>query len=174
MNIPKGYNFLEGDNGSGKTLFLDYISGLNKDKNKCISGNESIIYINQNIYFSDRLTVKDFVTFSYGIDNKKSIRSFYIWSDSFMERSRIDELLEKQWGMLSGGERKFLYAFVLLSFDREWYILDEPFAFVDKEKKQLLRRIIEKKLNEGKGIILTSHEEVEVEGKGKDINVLMI
>lgn len=32
MTISKGYNLLVGDNGVGKTLLLDYISGLKKTK----------------------------------------------------------------------------------------------------------------------------------------------
>lgn len=61
--------------------------------------------------------------------------------------------------MLSGGERKFLYAIILLSLDREWYILDEPFAFVDAVRRDRLWKIMNERVAEGKGIILTSHQE---------------
>lgn len=61
--------------------------------------------------------------------------------------------------MLSGGERKFLYAVILLSLDRDWYILDEPFAFVDAARRAMLWEIMNGKVSESKGIILTSHQE---------------
>lgn len=48
-----------------------------------------------------------------------------------------------------------------MSLEREWYILDEPFAFVDKKEK-MLYKIIDIKISEDKGIILTTHEEDEV------------
>ena len=162
MNILKEYNLFTGDNGNGKTLLLDYISGVKKAKRTVIKGNESIIYINQNIYFSDRLSGMDFLKFSYGLDGKKSIQSFYQLSDKILKREDIDKLLKKQWGMLSGGEKKFLYALILMSLEREWYILDERFAFVDKKRKKMLYKIIDIKISEDKGIILTTHEEDEV------------
>ncbi|EKL7568420.1 ATP-binding cassette domain-containing protein, partial [Enterococcus faecalis] len=137
MNILKEYNLFLGDNGNGKTLLLDYISGIKKVKRNVIKGNESIIYINQNIYFSDRLSGMDFLKFSYGLDGKKSIQSFYQLSDKILKREDVDKLLKKQWGMLSGGEKKFLYALILMSLEREWYILDEPFAFIDKKRKKM-------------------------------------
>ena len=34
VKFSKGINFLKGSNGSGKTLLLDYLSGLRKLKNK--------------------------------------------------------------------------------------------------------------------------------------------
>lgn len=110
MNILKEYNLFTGDNGNGKTLLLDYISGVKKAKRTVIKGNESIIYINQNIYFSDRLSGMDFLKFSYGLDGK-SIQSFYQLSDKILKREDIDKLLKKQWGMLSGGEKS---SFMLL------------------------------------------------------------
>ncbi len=38
-------------------------------------------------------------------------------------------------------------------------LLDEPFAFVDEYGKNLLWKLIQRKAQEGKGIIITSHEE---------------
>lgn len=161
MKIFKECNLLTGANGDGKTLLLDYLSGVRKCNKNCISGNESILYINQNIYFSDRLSGWDFLKFVYGIDRMVSLQMFYRLSDFVMSKEEIDGLLKKQWGMLSGGEKKFLYTIILLSLDREWYILDEPFAYVDKKRKKFLNRLIEIKLSEDKGIILTTHEEDE-------------
>ena len=83
----------------------------------------------------------------------------------------VKTLMEKQWGLLSGGERKYLYSMVLLSLDREWYILDEPFAYLDTEKKEILWKVIEAFASEGKGVILTSHEE-DSRINGSDIHVI--
>lgn len=166
IEFIRGLNYLRGDNGCGKTLLLDYIAGLRKQKKALIQGNESIIYINQNIFFSDRLLGKDFLKFVYRLDHIKNdkvifenyIKSFYGAGE---ESQFVFELIEKQWGMLSGGEKNFLYAVILLSLQREWYILDEPFAFVDENRKKILWNMIEAKVYAGKGIILTSHEERE-------------
>ena len=157
LKFVKGINYLKGNNGSGKTMLLDCIAGLFKKDADNIKGNESIVYINQNIFFSDRLTGMDFLKFVYGLDNNREGRK--IFEKKYCVIEEINQTIRKQWGMLSGGERKFLYAIILLSLDREWYILDEPFAFVDAVRRGRLWEIINEKVAEGKGIILTSHQE---------------
>lgn len=174
MEFKRGLNYIQGNNGSGKTILLDYLSGIRKDRNNNIQGNESIVYINQNIFFSDRLKGKDFLEFVYKLDNIKKTerkRKTELLIRKFDINGNIKLLLDKQWGMLSGGEKKYLYSIILLSLEREWYILDEPFAFVDNEKKEVLWKVMKEMAAEGKGIILTSHEKDE-NLYGNDINVI--
>lgn len=174
MTFQKGLNYLKGQNGSGKTMLLDYVAGIRNDQKQRISGNENIVYINQNIFFADRLTGTDFVKFVYRLDNKSREREkFFEFTEKFDIDKKVDvkTLMEKQWGLLSGGERKYLYSMVLLSLDREWYILDEPFAYLDTEKKEILWKVIEAFASEGKGVILTSHEE-DSRINGSDIHVI--
>lgn len=64
--------------------------------------------------------------------------------------------------MFLGGEKKFFYVFILMFLEREWYILDELFVFVDKKRKKMLYKIIDIKILEDKGIILIIYEEDEV------------
>lgn len=175
IRFIRGLNYLKGNNGSGKTLLLDYVSGLRKDTSSTICGNHSIIYINQSIFFSDRLKGADFLKFVNKLDNKgRTVSDFFLFIDKYInETHTIREMLNKQWGMLSGGEKKFLYITILLSLEREWYILDEPFAFVDEEKKKIIWKIIWKKIYEGKGMILTSHEK-DTEIENNNINVIEI
>ena len=52
-----------------------------------------------------------------------------------------------------------IYILILMSINREWYILDEPFAFLDTMKKNIIWEVIDEKIGEGKGIILVSHED---------------
>lgn len=51
IELKNGINYIKGNNGTGKTLLLDYISGIRKDNTATITGNDSIIYINQSIFF---------------------------------------------------------------------------------------------------------------------------
>ena len=159
MTFQKGLNYLKGQNGSGKTMLLDYVAGIRNDQKQRISGNENIVYINQNIFFADRLTGTDFVKFVYRLDNKSREREkFFEFTERFDIDKKVDvkTLMEKQWG---------------LSLDREWYILDEPFAYLDTEKKEILWKVIEAFASEGKGVILTSHEE-DSRINGSDIHVI--
>lgn len=166
LELKKSLNYLKGNNGSGKTMLLDYIAGIRHQNSALIQGNESVVYINQNIFFSDRLSGKDFLKFVYQLDNIKNMTKYFNeYINHYYrineDKTYIDKLMKKQWGMLSGGEKNFLYAVILLSLDREWYILDEPFAFVDENRKKILWVMILKKVKENKGVILSSHEEQE-------------
>lgn len=174
IRMERGLNYIKGNNGAGKTILLDYISGIRKS-NLCIRGNENVLYINQSIFFSDRLLCKDFLKFIYRMDGNKNTNELKKFAGEFCTKrfteKVLPELLKKQWGMLSGGERRFMYVFILLSLERDWYILDEPFVFLDDEKKNIVWKIIKRKVREGKGIILTSHEK-ELENDSISVNVI--
>ena len=43
MTFQKGLNYLKGQNGSGKTMLLDYVAGIRNDQKQRISGNENIV-----------------------------------------------------------------------------------------------------------------------------------
>lgn len=165
MIVPSGLVYISGKNGAGKTLLLDLIAGLEKLKKGEIVGNENVIYINQSTYFSDKLRVKNLLEFTYFLDGCKRNKEHFIqFAQNTLDKGQIeklDSLLEKRWGVLSGGERKYIYALIVLSIPKEWYIMDEPFAYIDEEKKKILIDIIKLRLKEGKNIILTSHEYIE-------------
>ena len=164
ITIPNGLVYIAGKNGTGKTLLLDTVAGLTKSKGK-IAGNNDVIYINQSTYFSDKLKVKDLLEFTYFLDgNLRKKSDFILFLKKILsddQISEIAELLDKRWGILSGGERKYIYAIIVLSISKEWYIMDEPFAYIDDEKKKILMEIIRLRLNEGKNVIITSHEYIE-------------
>lgn len=177
--IKRGLNYLKGNNGTGKTLMLDYISGIRKDKKAVIRGNESILYINQSIFFSDRLLCEDFLKFVYRMEgNIREVNMFEQFIERFTQENQsvdnVKKLLKKQWGMLSGGERKLIYILILMSIDREWYILDEPFAFLDTMKKNIIWEVIDEKIGEGKGIITAVHNDRTIILKGDDIYLIRI
>ena len=139
-------------------------------------GNDSVIYINQSIFFSDRLIGEDFLKFVYRLGcHKQKICYFWKFVEKFYDykwgEADIKALLKKQWGMMSGGEKKFIYIVILLSVERDWYILDEPFAFLDGDKKDIIWKMINEKISEEKGIILTSHEH-EINRLNKVANIV--
>lgn len=92
--------------------------------------------------------------FVYQLDNiKNGMKHFDEYIKAFCnekeQKQLVHELLKRQWGMLSGGERNFLYEIILLSLNRDWYILDEPFAFVDENRKMILWKVILAKVVKG-------------------------
>ena len=87
------------------------------------------------------------------------------------DKEKIFSFMKTQWGMLSGGERKYIYILILMSIEREWYMLDEPFAFLDDEKRQIIWHLINFKTAHGKGVILTSHGN-EIENIPSHVNII--
>ncbi len=157
--IPQGLTYIVGKNGSGKTTLLDYISGIKTDKNKSVITSSELIYVNQTDFFSPRLKVKDFLKFISGLSGKNiSENSFKETYKDIFDRETLQRIFTQKWGTLSGGERKIIYILSLLMTEKEWYILDEPFANLDIEKKQMLLNVIDLKLRLKKNIIITSHD----------------
>ena len=159
ISVEKKCNVLVGKNGSGKTTLLDYISGLKKEKGTVITGNENLVYMNQSMFFFDRLRVHEFVKFFYRLDNIENYRQTLVsFNEAYGNRFDLDKLWEKQIGMLSGGEKKLLYFLLIMSLDKSWYLLDEPFAGVDEDGQKLMCEIINKRNSEHRGMIIVLHE----------------
>lgn len=157
-------SMLIGNNGSGKTILLDYISNLKKlPQGSKITGNKNLIYLNQNMYYNGRLTVNEYLKFIYNISNILEYKEYFfefIKTHSENTLEEIRKMLNKKMGDLSGGERRYLYNLIVLSIDREWYILDEPLAGMDKDNKKTILEIIYWHISNNKGIIMTTHEEI--------------
>lgn len=162
FKVYPGITWLKGENGSGKTLVLDAISGVRKTHEGRISFSGSLIYLNQIMYFSDRLRVRDFIKFIYLLDGKSQWEGMF---SKFLQGYDIDlkDVWDKKMGQLSGGEKQFIYTLGILSFNRQWYLLDEPLIYVDTAKKKVLLDIIKAKKEQGANVILTSHEDIPEE-----------
>lgn len=63
-----------------------------------------------------------------------------------------------RFGNLSGGERRYLIIWASLQIKRELYLLDEPFANLDPSVIEDIFELIYKKIDEGKTIILSTHQ----------------
>lgn len=172
FSIEKECNLLIGKNGTGKTTLLDYISGIMKKKDTIVTGNSQLVYMNQNIYFFDRLKVHDYVKFIYKLDGiweyRKTLSQF---NENFVNQVDINKIWMKQIGMLSGGEKKLLYFLLIMSLEKEWYLLDEPFAGVDQDGQELMCEVINYRILNHKGIIIVLHEE-DVIRKLREYNVI--
>ena len=156
--IPDGINYLIAKNGSGKSLLLDNLALNRIGYNKEIDFNgQSNIYLRQNFYFNNKLTVKDYIEFILGI-NSQSPQVFINFLHSFNLQEFYKDNYYKKIGILSGGERQFLYLLSILCLDRDWYILDEPFNELDDEKcKQIANIILYLHKQEFKNFLITSH-----------------
>lgn len=174
LTIPRGMNYLKGNNGAGKSTLLDCISNVNRDYTGSVYGNHSVLYLNQNLYFSYRLTTSDFVEFVFRLDGIKKEKELFF---DYLKTMNLYDLFQSSWkkslGMLSGGERKVIFFTTLSYLQREWYIFDEPFAGVDSICKEYMMAMIDHLNYKGKGILITSHE-TEPLHTFEDLNTIVI
>nr|WP_288825075.1 ATP-binding cassette domain-containing protein [uncultured Clostridium sp.] len=162
--IDDGITYIKGCNGSGKTILLDCIAKIDKDFEGTITGNQNVIYLNQQLYFYGRLKCKDLIQLLFGLSGIKNCEEYYIANLRLKnKRKMLINLSNKKIGKLSGGELKLFYFSIITAMQREWYLFDEPFAQVDSDGKDDMINVLKELREEGKSIIITSHEDFFLE-----------
>jgi ATP-binding cassette subfamily E protein 1 len=136
-------NLIFGENGSGKTTYMNYISQYLET---------------ENISFSYKLQIiknKD--------DNKKV--SDVLWSKDLIFNSDIIkplinlELMDKYMCELSGGELQKISIILCLMKDVQYYFIDEPSANLDIESRLSLIKVLKKfVLNYKKTLYIIEHD----------------
>jgi len=162
---------LVGPNGAGKTTLIKHMNGLLKptegrvrvfgiDTRKAsvaeLSRRVGIVFQNSDRQlFSE--TVEEEIRF--GLEN------FGFSKEEASER--VEEMLER-FGLepyrntspfsLSGGEKKRLCIALVLAWDPDVLVLDEPTVGQDWANKEKIRGLIESLLKEGKSVVVSSHD----------------
>ena len=153
---PHMLNVLIGQNGVGKTLILNLISNL--DNNRPIEfidfpKSKDIIYQTQGVPFIAEVTIRQTIKLLMKISGGHS---------EDINLKNLPDIVKKnldiRFGNLSGGERRFVVIWAILHINRDLYILDEPFSNLDPLIMKQLMDIIYEKINQGKTIILTTHQ----------------
>ncbi|MGI6250611.1 MAG: ABC transporter ATP-binding protein [Anaerolineaceae bacterium] len=157
-----------GVNGAGKTTLLECIEGIREWQKGDI--------------LIDGLTIKD----NFGhlkrilgiqlqssslpneIKVKEAVELFAVEHGIRVEEKLYDELdvrqlLNKQYGKLSTGQKRRLHLLLAILHNPEIIILDEPTAGLDINSKYLLYAKINELREKGKTILLTSHDMYEIE-----------
>lgn len=149
-------NYIVGKSGIGKTSLLRIIMGLEP----CLgdladfSGKTFSVCFQDNILF-DYLTVYE------------NIKMVYpgIYKESLIEDLRVMELetvIDKPVRQLSGGMKRRIAILRALIFPADIYIFDEAFREIDKKSYENMLKYFKMKMR-GKTVIMTSHNEKEVE-----------
>lgn len=182
FEVLKGVNFraergevtvIMGRNGAGKTTLLKHLNGLLKPiSGKVIIDGKELKYDRKSLL---EVRKKVFYIFQNPDDQ---ILSPTVWQDvAFGPRNLgvSGEGLEKvvrraleAMGLLgyerrlcstlSGGEKRRLAIASALAMDPDYYIMDEPSANVDGEGLRMIVDIVEKLQEEGKGIVVSTHD----------------
>lgn len=91
---------------------------------------------------------------------------------SIIEALNIKEIRTKQYWQLSTGQKRRLVIAISLVGDPDIIFLDEPTAALDVEGKEALHNLMRHLKEQGKTIVLTSHDMSEVEDLCDRIAVL--
>ncbi len=143
---------ITGDNGAGKSTFLNVISGTKEiaSGELFISDNVSLGYISQDVFFDDN----NITVFEYC---KNISRVGDVILEEYIDRvfEHDTDFRLKRLYMLSGGESKRLQILANILKGVNLLVLDEPTTFMDDYSKQKLMEL----LKEFKGgIILVTHD----------------
>ncbi len=167
---------LIGPNGSGKSTLVKAILGLktpdagqvtlNGESLKAFAG--SIAYVPQKdeVDWQFPATVRDVVTM--GRYPHKSVFGQLKADDrakveQAMQRVGITKLGNRQIGELSGGQQRRAFLARALAQEADLFLLDEPFAGIDRATEDAILELLRELASEGKFILIIHHDLSKVE-----------
>lgn len=164
---------LIGANGSGKSTLFMQLLGINKPTkgkvyfdDKPLTYNKKALFAlrkkvsivfqdpDQQIFYSN---VRDDVAFALrnlGVSEREVEKRV----KSVLETVGAKEFQDKPVQYLSYGQKKRVAIAGALVLDTDWLLLDEPTAGLDPIGKKIMMEIIERLANEGKKILISSHD----------------
>ncbi|KAI5148375.1 ATP-binding cassette, sub-family E, member 1 [Enteropsectra breve] len=128
-----------GENGMGKTTFVNMIAGKLENDQKLECFGMSVSLKPQKILPKYKGTVRDLFT--------AKIRGAFYDQAFYTEVIRplnIDYILDQPVANLSGGELQRVAIIVCLGTDASVYLLDEPSAYLDSDQRIAIAKIIKK------------------------------
>lgn len=161
---------LEGANGSGKTSLLRALAGMLdvdggtirwdgvdiRDERQAYC--ESLVFMGHRVGFKADLTLVENLEFERGL-RPQSRQSL----DHVVERLELPRLVRLPVRALSAGQqRRVALARMLLSAAPLW-LMDEPFANLDRAGRELVQRLISEHVAGGGLCVLAAHEDVRVD-----------
>ena len=173
LSIQRGESVaMIGPNGSGKTTLIKSILRLVIPDTGRISVNgipidEGCSYRNQIGYMPQMSRLPEHMKVSQCFDMMKRARHDKSAAD-LDEELYVDfdiaSMSDKPLGALSGGMRQKVSASLAFLFRPEILILDEPTAALDPIANEALKRKIDKTREEGRVVLITSHNLSDLDG----------
>ena len=157
-----GISVILGPNGSGKTTLIKSILGMViPDQGEISIGGQNVLrkweyrddvdYLPQIANFPGNLTVSELIKLV------RSLRKRASSEQELIRRFELEPFLGKKLGHLSGGTKQKVNAVLAFMYESPLIILDEPTNGLDPIALISLKELIEKKKEEGKTILITTH-----------------
>lgn len=145
---------LVGENGTGKSTFIQMLAGRLKPDDDLVLPVMHISYKPQKIAPKFEGTVQDILNTKVG----------KVWNNPhFMSEVtrplQIEQLLDQKVKTLSGGELQRLAMMLVLGKAADIYLIDEPSAYLDSEQRLIVARIIKRFImNSKKTAFIVEHD----------------
>lgn len=157
FEVKKGEIFaLLGTNGAGKTTTLECMEGLRRFDKGSIKVNGKLGVQLQSSSLPSNMKAWEAVTFYSKWQNTKVDKAY-------LQRIGVTPFLNKQYAMLSTGQKRRLHLSLALLGNPDIVVLDEPTAGLDVEGRAGLHEEFKRLRELGTTIILASHDMAEVE-----------
>ena len=148
-SIPKKHVIgVLGPNGIGKTTFAKLIAGVDKCDEGKISSNVKVSYKPQYLDFR----------------SEEVVESYLKVDESLTHQLNLEPLMKSKLIDLSGGELQRVAIADCLSKDADLYLLDEPSAYLDVERRLTISKVIRERMEQsGKTALVIEHDLVFID-----------
>ncbi len=178
---------LTGANGSGKTMLLRLVAGIEKpdegfitvmgrcflDEGVHLTPEERRVgYASQRASLFPWLTIEDNIRFGIDTTQRRSAKNAEVerWLEELTERLEVAHLLGRYPALLSGGEAQRVALARALAPRPALLLLDEPLSAVDVEMRPRLRAFIREIQQEWRiPVVMVSHDPAEAHTMGDRI-----
>jgi len=159
LSIQSGEcTIIAGANGSGKSLLMAIIAGLEKPDSGTVKtgGRVGLVFQEPDAQILGETPKEDI---AFGPRNMKlskdEIRSRV---ETALEETGLKDRADFPARCLSGGEKRRLAAAGVLAMDAQIIIFDEPYANLDYPGVVQVNRLFQKLITDGKSVIILTHE----------------
>ena len=147
---------LVGENGSGKSTFMNILVGLLKHDGGSVQVNCPYAYCPQEPQVFDGLTMKENLTYfsaAYGLSAQEGLAR----GEALLERLNCRKFESQPAGQLSGGTRQKLNLIISLLCEPDLLFLDEPYQGFDYESYLIFLDLIKEMAEAGHSALVISH-----------------
>jgi heme exporter protein A len=159
---------VEGSNGAGKTSLIRILAGLSRyGFDGRVERNAAILYLGHNSAVKGMLTPRENLSWSVSGRGQYSIEEI----DSALSKVGLYGYEDVPSNTLSAGQHRRVNLARLHLSDCPLWLLDEPFAAIDKAGVESLQELFVSHVENGGAILLTSHQALSTDKRVRSINL---